>query len=338
MTDTLQTNPAPQTALHPNDVSRSVGDQADIADDWGHYPTRGFSRSSLPTSVGHVSFHEAGEGTPIVFLHGIGGGASSWTWTSVAPGFVGSHRVVVPDLIGWGLSDHPARPILFDDYVTVIEALLDRLGQKAVVVAQSLGAGFALAVAERRPDLVERLILTNPTGLRDFGRNDFPAFIRIGFALLTRTPGVRLAFYKALFHRRSFMENWYRTQGYSDPNAVPADVIDGALYSATRPNAAFSALPFLTGDVHFDIVPLLQRANVPVTILIGGDPDFVGVRNARRLADVRSDILVTTIPNSKACLELEQPEAVADAIATALASSSRQTHAPAFRRQPTTTP
>ncbi|MGG5887037.1 alpha/beta fold hydrolase [Falsiroseomonas sp. HC035] len=164
-----------------------------------------------------------------------------------------------------------------------------------------------------------RLILTNPTGLKDFGENSFPLLARAILKPLTETPGLRLAFYRALFHRRGFIANWYRQQGFADPGAVPEEVIDGALYSATRPNAAYSALPFLTGALHYDIVPLLRRVAVPTRLILGGDPRFVGVANARRLAQLRADIATITIEGAKACPELEQPEAVRQAIEAALA-------------------
>jgi haloalkane dehalogenase len=285
---------------------------------WGNYCRQGFERSILATPAGRISYHAAGRGQPVVFLHGLGGGASSWSWAYVAPAFRMTHRVVSADLIGWGLSEHPARLIGFADYVTAIATLLEELGGNAVVVAQSLSAGFAMAVAAQRPDLVARLVMTNPTGLKDFGGSGFPLIARLILSTLARTPGVRMAFYRSLFHRRSFIANWYEQQGFADETSVPAEIVDGALYSATRPNAAFSALPFLTGDIHYDIVPYLQEVKVPASIIIGGDPGFVGVRNATRLVSLRPDIPITIIEQTKGCPELERPNAVIDAIRASL--------------------
>ncbi len=289
-------------------------------DNWARFADNGFKRAEIPTPIGRLSYNEAGSGQPIVMVHGIGGGASSLSWCYLAPLFMATHRVIVPDMIGWGLSEHPARPILFEDYVTGLETLLEKFGGDAIVVAQSLAAGFALALAERKPLLIKQLILTNPTGLKDFGVNSFPALVRIVFAPLTKTPGLNQWFYKALFHRRSFMANWYQTQGYANPENIPPEIIDGALYSAKQPNAAYSALPFLTGDIHYDIVPYLQRTKVATSIINGGDPGFVGVRNGSLLAKVRPEFNCLVIENTKACPELEKPDMVANAIKNILAS------------------
>lgn len=82
-----------------------------IEDNWGGFRKNGFKRFSVSTTIGRLSYHAAGSGQPIVMVHGIGGGASSLSWSHVAPASTETHRVIVPDLIGWGLSDHPARPI-----------------------------------------------------------------------------------------------------------------------------------------------------------------------------------------------------------------------------------
>jgi len=314
---------SPTDALAPTTTpSGEVRADQDIEANWGNFRAHGLAPSTLETPVGRMSFHAAGSGQPMVFVHGIGGGASAWSWAYVAPEFIATHRVVACDLIGWGLSEHPARLILFDAYVNALEGLLAHVGGDAIVVAQSLGAGFALDVAQRRPDLVSRLVLTNPTGLKDFGENAFPAFVRAILSPLARTPGLRVGFYKALFHRRSFIANWYEKQGYFDASAVPAEIIDNALYSASRRNAAFSALPFLTGDIHFDIAPYIRDVKVPTTIIVGGDTSFVGVRNAQRLAGLRPDVPVHLIDRTKGCPELERPAAVIAAIRGSLADAS----------------
>jgi pimeloyl-ACP methyl ester carboxylesterase len=78
---------------------------------------QGFRRRDLPTPVGRVAVYEAGEGSPLLLLHGVGGGASSFYWYRIAPKLAQRYRVIAPDWVGFGASDHPARPILFDDYV-----------------------------------------------------------------------------------------------------------------------------------------------------------------------------------------------------------------------------
>lgn len=280
---------------------------------------RGFAQRTLPTPVGRMSLHEAGTGDPIVFLHGIGGGASSWTWIDVAPELTQTHRVIVPDWIGWGLSEHPARFVLFEDYVAALRALLDDLNTSAVVVAQSLAAGFALALAERQPGCISRIVLQSPTGGKDFGEDVFPPVARAILYPLTASTLTGLPVYRALFHRRGFIESWLRRQGFFNADAVTPEIIDAFLYCACKPNAAWSALPFVNGRLRYDLEPYLARSVLDTTFVCGAEDTTVGVDRMRRLAAVRGDGAVHFIENTKACPELEKPHAVVDILRRVLA-------------------
>lgn len=276
----------------------------------------GFERRDIVAPSGRMAVYEAGEGDPMVFVHGIGGGASSWTWAFVAPSFTSTHRVIVPDLVGWGSSEHPARFILFDDYVSSLEALLDTICKPAVIVAQSLACGFAMALAERRPDLVSRMMLVVPSGGKDFGVDSFGPLARTTITPFAKLPVVAFAFYKALFHRTAFIRGWFRQQGFFDPAMVTPEIVDAFLFSARQPNAAYSALPFATGLLRYDLSPYLQRLQIPAAILWGAQETQVGLHVGRRLSALRSDLPFTLIDHSKACPELEQPRAVVDVIRT----------------------
>lgn len=289
-----------------------------LSDPAADFLSDGFTRFNLPTPPGSMAVFEKGAGAPFVFLHGIGGGASSWTWILTAPAFAPSYRVIVPDWVGWGSSAHPERPILFEDYVASLEALLDHIGRPATVVAQSLACGFAMAVAERRPDLIARLVLHTPSGGKDFGEDAFGPRARATITPFTRTQAVGSAFYRLLFHRRTFIGGWLRREGFADASAVSRRIVDAFLFNARREGAVWSVLPFANGELRYDIAPLLSRMRTPAAILWGAEESQVTVATGRRLAALRPDIPFETIAGTKACPELERPEAVIDAIRTTL--------------------
>ncbi|MFY1826587.1 alpha/beta fold hydrolase, partial [Myxococcus fulvus] len=63
---------------------------------------------------GHfVSYVDWGKGPPVVLLHGIP--TWSYLWSGLARALAASHRVLVPDLLGYGFSDRRDR---FDRSVT----------------------------------------------------------------------------------------------------------------------------------------------------------------------------------------------------------------------------
>jgi haloalkane dehalogenase len=316
----MDTNPRPNVKAG-HDAALPVSHQAGagLADPFKDFLKLGFTRRVMDTPAGRLSWHEAGQGQPLVFLHGIGGGASSWGWIAVAPSFAADHRVIVPDWVGWGQSDRPEKFLLFEDYVTELEILLRELGQPALVVAQSLASGFALALAERRPELFRQVILHTPTGGKDFGRDIFGPIARATLYPLTTFPRTGLPLYRAFFHRRWFIESWLRQQGFLDASKVTPAIIDAFLFNASQPHAGWSALPFVNGQLRYDLVPYLERSTVPVSIFCGNRDSVVGLERVRRLAAVRSGLPLDVIESAKSCPELEQPAAVIATLRSQLA-------------------
>jgi pimeloyl-ACP methyl ester carboxylesterase len=107
-----------------------------------------------------IAYGEAGTGQPLFLLHGIGSWSYSWR-NSVAP-LSQQFRVICPDAKGHGFSqacsgsETPGHQIV--ELARIVEALSDR---PAILVGESMGALTALGVAQRYPELVDRLILIN---------------------------------------------------------------------------------------------------------------------------------------------------------------------------------
>jgi pimeloyl-ACP methyl ester carboxylesterase len=285
-----------------------------VADPSGDFTGRGFARRALATPAGRLVYYEAGSGPPLVFLHGIGGGASGWQWSKVAPAFVDDYRVIVPDFVGWGGSEHPSRFLLFDDYAAQVAALLDSLDEPAVVVASSLATGFAADAAIADPERVAALILLEASGGQDFGGSSLPSFYRETLQPVARSE-VNTRAYPLIFWSREFIRLYFTGDGYANPAAVGEDVVDAFLWSATRPGAEYSALPFLAGDASYDLAPLLRDLGVPAALVYGAAEAQVGPEVRARFAELRPDLPQVTLPLASANPELERPAETAAVIA-----------------------
>ena len=109
-----------------------------------------------------IFYQDSGRGPGLLFLHGIG--ASSFSWRFQLNEFSKTHRVVVPDLPGFGRSSKLTNKEydLISQRDRLIE-FIERVGlKKVVIVGSSMGALIALAIAEARPSWVEKLILLGP--------------------------------------------------------------------------------------------------------------------------------------------------------------------------------
>jgi pimeloyl-ACP methyl ester carboxylesterase len=107
---------------------------------------------------------EAGAGTLVLLLHGVGLRAEAWEPQIAA--LAATHRVIAADLPGHGDSDGlPHLPAL-PDYVAWAARLIAALGQPVAVAGHSMGALIALGLAVDRPALVQRAALLCPVHRR----------------------------------------------------------------------------------------------------------------------------------------------------------------------------
>jgi pimeloyl-ACP methyl ester carboxylesterase len=111
--------------------------------------------------AGHtVRYQASGDGRPVVLVHGLGGSAR-W-WRSTAAELRRDHRVIVPELPGFGYG-RGGRRFALGDAAPVLGGLLERLGhERADLVGHSFGALVCLAAAAAEPERVRRLVLIAP--------------------------------------------------------------------------------------------------------------------------------------------------------------------------------
>jgi len=249
----------------------------------------GFCQQSVETSLGRMMYYlpEATLATEnpseLVFLHGFGGGSSAYEWSKVYPAFVFSHRVLAPDLIGWGRSDHPARSYRVEDYVTSITEFLERTCTSPVsVVASSLTGAIAVKVAIARPDLFQCLILTTPSGLADFGKD----YSQNLFAKLVKTPFLDRLIYSVGIATREGIRNFLEQRQFARPERIFPEIVEAYLESAQQPNAEYAALSFVRGDLCFDLALDIPQLTVPTAIIWGAQAQFTSAETGKRLADL----------------------------------------------------
>jgi haloacetate dehalogenase len=122
--------------------------------------------------VGHITLnvHEAGDGAPLILLHGFP--QNALCWSRVAPAFAREFRVIVPDLRGYGRSDAPAddpehhaysKRTMAEDVVR----LMDTLGlDHAMILGHDRGARVSYRLALDHHDRASRLGIIEivPTG------------------------------------------------------------------------------------------------------------------------------------------------------------------------------
>lgn len=110
-----------------------------------------------------IHFLEAGSGSPVVLLHGLG--ADVRTWRHAIPALTGDFHVYAIDQLGFGRSDKPEIPYRVRTLVDSLTAFLDAVGlEKVSLVGNSLGGWVAAAFAIDHPDRLRSLVLVDAAG------------------------------------------------------------------------------------------------------------------------------------------------------------------------------
>jgi pimeloyl-ACP methyl ester carboxylesterase len=111
-----------------------------------------------------VIYRVAGDGPPIVLIHGMLNSSSHWR--SVALSLASEYTVIAPDLIGHGDSAAPRGDYSLGAHAASIRDLLAAIGiDRASIVGHSLGGGVAMQFFYQFPQRVERLVLVSSGGL-----------------------------------------------------------------------------------------------------------------------------------------------------------------------------
>lgn len=256
----------------------------------------GFGERSIMTKFGRMVYYTAASEPwdvfgadakeTLVFLHGFGGGSSAYEWSKVYPAFAADYRVLAPDLIGWGRSDHPARNYQVEDYIAVITEFIEQTCRgPSTVIASALTAAFTIRAAINRPDLFKSLIVTTAAGLAEFGE-DYRRSIFAQFAQTVNLPLLNQLLYSTgvanSFGIRSFLEQ----RQFARPERVYPEIVEAYLQSAQRDNGEYAALSFVRGDLCFDLSQYITQLKVPTAMIWGIGSEFTSPEIGRRLAQM----------------------------------------------------
>ncbi|HEX8455813.1 MAG TPA: alpha/beta fold hydrolase [Pyrinomonadaceae bacterium] len=282
---------------------------------------------AFESRYGSVYYRAAGaEGRePLVFLHDIGAGASSFMWRKNFDALAADFRVYAPDLLGFGLSDKPANaPYSADLYVALIRdfltAELSRPQQHqqptpAHIVAAGLTAAFAVRVADEHPALVRSLTLIAPTGAFD-SRPDLPGAAFYG---LLHSPVLGESFYNAMTSERSLRD--YAAKHLFYERRFATERLIAHYYTAShQPGAQHAVAAFLSGYLNTDIREAFARITQPVTLLWGREDATTSVGQAEALRRLNPQARLEVFERCRMTPQTEHAETFNDLLRTTLLS------------------
>ena len=254
-----------------------------------------------------VRYLVAGEGPPIVLVHGGGMDSAAVSWRETIPALASDHTVYAPDLPGFGCSDDPTETPRPAYYAGVLVRFLDALGLEGVdLVGVSMGGAVSLGLALDHPGRVRRLVLVDSYGLG--GR--VPGG-RVA-ALLTQSPGVLEATWALLARSRRLTGLVLR--GTVHPDNLTPGLVD-EVFDLIRRRRVGAFVAFQRVEVHQDglrtnYLDRLPDLAVPTLLVHGEDDRFVPAEWTVRAGTLIPDAEVRILPRCGHWAPRERPERV----------------------------
>lgn len=300
----------------------------------GHIPDSGTAVSGRPMPHDDGAVHqwlpvrgtrlhvaEYGAGTPLLLLHGF---PQHWYgWRKVAALLAREHRLICPDLRGFGWSEQPRGGYDTDGLADDVLALLDALGLDRVgLVGHSWGAHLGFRLCLRAPERFTGYLALNMTHPWPRQRAVVPNLWRMWFTSFVEYPVLG----RLVLRRWPGFTRFLLRHQVADPSVWQEAELGE--FSAAAAASARAGQAMFWQYVLRDIPGLVRgswrhhRLTVP-TVLLGGAQDPVIPPSLLAGGERRSDDLtVRVVPGAGHHLPQEKPRAVADAAAALFAGRS----------------
>ncbi len=257
-----------------------------------------------------LNFGDTGAGTPVMALHGSA--STGAQWRSLAELLAPRHRVLTPDLAGYGRSGRPAAPRTMATEAGFLRPLLEDAGEPVHLVGHSFGGAVALAVAITMPERVRSLTLIEPAAFRLLTGGDHTD-AELGAEIAAVAQAIREEAEEGARAAATarFIDYWNGPGAFARSSARLQDFALSAL-DRVIDNFAALAAPGLTRLA-------LERIGCPTLLVSGLETPLPALRTAEIVAETIPGARFELVAGAGHMLPLTDPHLVDPMIARALA-------------------
>jgi pimeloyl-ACP methyl ester carboxylesterase len=229
---------------------------------------------------GDLAYSVAGEGEPLLLVHGVYAGASSFEFRKNFDELSKSFRVYALDLLGCGMSERPSRRYEPEDVAVQVEDFVrEEMGGSAHLVASSLTAALVMPALVRSPRLFKKLVLICPTGYGTLDRHSG----RLGDVIygLFLAPVLGNTLYHAIVSRGG-IRYYLGRMAYHDTDLVTEELVEDYHGISHQPGARYFPAAFVSGKLNLGVADLWPRVPQRTLICWGLEARTVPVRESQR--------------------------------------------------------
>jgi pimeloyl-ACP methyl ester carboxylesterase len=274
--------------------------------------TQSDQRHEIELPAGRIRYREAGEGKPVVFVHGFL--VDGRLWDGVVDRLSDRCRCIAPD---WPIAAHqvamqPDADLSPPGIAKLIADFLDALELEDVtIVGNDSGGAMSQVLVTRHPERIGRLVLTNCDT-----HDNFPPGIFKAMPPLAKLPGgmtVLSAPFRIGALARTAFKPFARTP-------IPPDLIASWMRpSLSDPGVKHDATKVTAGmnkRYTLEAAERLSESELPLLLTWAPGDKFFPISYAERLEKETPNARLVRIPDASTFVALDQPARLADEIAT----------------------
>jgi pimeloyl-ACP methyl ester carboxylesterase len=272
--------------------------------------------SSVALDQGTIRYRDEGEGDPILFVHGLL--VDGRLWRRVTPPLLAGHRCITPD---WPLGSHitPLEPGADRSPRGIAHLIADFMDELALenvtVVGNDTGGAISQILVSERPERIRALVLTNCDCLENF----LPPILR-PLQWLAHVPGAYWLIARGL--RSDRIRRSPLGFGMLSRTPIPEELTAAWVAPLQERAVREDMRETIKAIDKRDTLAAAERLREhPLPMLLAWAPEDLTfpLRFAERLAAMIPGARLEQIPGSRAFIPEDQPERLAELIASFIA-------------------
>lgn len=268
-------------------------------------------RHEVRLPAGTIRYREAGNGKPVVFVHGFL--VDGRLWDGVVDSLADRHRCLAPD---WPIGAQrvamdPGADLSPYGIAATIAAFLEALDLEDVtIVGNDSGGAMSQVLVTRHPQRIGRLVLTNCDT-----HENFPPGIFKAMPPIAKLPGgmtVLSAPFRVGALARAAFKPFAKT---SIPAELVASWMEPGLHDPGVKRDARKVTAGMNKRYTLEAAAKLRGSELPLLLAWAPGDRFFPISYAKRLADGMPNARIVEIPDASTFVPLDQPQRLAEEIA-----------------------
>ena len=218
---------------------------------------------------GKIRYIKKGSGTPVLLLHDLTPGSSSYEFSLLIDSLAEKHEVYAIDFLGYGLSDKPN--ITYTNYLyvqSVIDFIKTIIGRKTSILATGDAAPVGIMACHNDGEVIDKVVLINPQSINKL--NQIPNKQTKLLKFLIDTPILGTLLYNLQTTKESY-KKVFLEEYFNEPFHIKDEVLLSYVESSHLPdyNAKFSFASFIGRYMNTNIIHALKEIDHSIYILYG---------------------------------------------------------------------